>query len=752
VDRQFRQITATLLVGGSLLSVGCATDSSPGPDGELGVAAEASIVHIGNISQSGMQVNFDDITNPVGLTLSKTVGLAACSEHTLYAVQNDGGSPVQYSLYFSHDAGLTWTKSANAGKGPEIACDRAALYTMDATKTIYTAQANGLGLVKNSGDFDSWRTDSTSPLMDHIQGGNGTVYGVQYGTGTSRSLYTSSLWGGISWGAPIATIGANMVTGSGAAATVDLVAVPRRAYTVEPNGTVSMNDTILAGQNTWTSLNTGSERYTVLAAASANTLFALQTKADGPHLNRVTMSETNCTDGLDNDGNGLIDAEEPGCRQSIANTWCAPAARANGDYCYDRFTPIVGTLPYTRRFDAGRVHCAGHVATLLETGVCVHNANSNITNADTLMSWVDVIQPEPANTGHWCSVLWKSTGQWDFKWSAGASDPCVDISNADGLGGTITRAGLYSTTGNNRVLATCTGISPRAGENVGASALQGTKDSVPAGTLGCVFNVAERNLPLFQAPFPSWAATPSPSGFDHVVGAPVDLAQFGNGQTGLASHVDTQGFKDSTVAPVRTLFERSYDYGMAEGTPLYALNYGVVYAGGARERDIHKNGGSGTAFQGELFIKYDVGLSSWYRESFIVAYAHVRRMLVKAGDTVKPGQIVAYSGTTGASGGPHLDMGAARLSNTNAWTASEPEFGYHNVYFQLVADWDTNSSGSNESGANNMDLYGWSAPTGTDPWTVGGLTTAAGGASPAFNGLGCWSINLWKSGAAPAYP
>lgn len=92
----------------------------------------------------------------------------------------------------------------------------------------------------------------------------------------------------------------------------------------------------------------------------------------------------------------------------------------------------------------------------------------------------------------------------------------------------------------------------------------------------------------------------------------------------------------------RNLFGRSFHYGLdiavPQGTPIYAAESGTVtisrYAGG----------------YGFLVELQHEGSLREYK----TRYGHNRRLMVEVGEKVSKGQIIAYSGNTGDSTGPHL--------------------------------------------------------------------------------------------------
>ena len=85
------------------------------------------------------------------------------------------------------------------------------------------------------------------------------------------------------------------------------------------------------------------------------------------------------------------------------------------------------------------------------------------------------------------------------------------------------------------------------------------------------------------------------------------------------------------------------DFRAAVGTPVKAMAGGVVAGVGNTDTEC-----MGASFGRFVFIEYDNGLSS--------AYGHLSLVKTKVGERVARGQVVAYSGNTGYSTGPHLHV------------------------------------------------------------------------------------------------
>lgn len=112
----------------------------------------------------------------------------------------------------------------------------------------------------------------------------------------------------------------------------------------------------------------------------------------------------------------------------------------------------------------------------------------------------------------------------------------------------------------------------------------------------------------------------------------------------------------------------SFDFSMPEGTPIFAAREGVV----VNVVDNYRRGGTAAHFKklaNRIHILHDDGS--------IGRYLHLRHggALVRAGQKVRAGDPIAYSGNTGYSQGPHLHFSVHFVDAELDWQSIEVRFG-----------------------------------------------------------------------------
>lgn len=94
------------------------------------------------------------------------------------------------------------------------------------------------------------------------------------------------------------------------------------------------------------------------------------------------------------------------------------------------------------------------------------------------------------------------------------------------------------------------------------------------------------------------------------------------------------GFRENPILR-RAELHNGIDIAVPKGTPAAAVKSGVVI-------EVRTS-----ATFGKL-VKFETA------DGYVVMYAHLSEILVKVGDKIKQGQVIAKSGNTGLSTGPHL--------------------------------------------------------------------------------------------------
>jgi murein DD-endopeptidase MepM/ murein hydrolase activator NlpD len=697
----------------------------------------------------------------------QTSRITSCGQGVLYKTHIDG------TLWVNLNRGIGDWKSVTAEpRGTKIACDREHLYALNTNGLLYHATTRANGQLKDinpdgrpqfwSASYDG-KTLAVPAGTNEIQGGMGNIYALVIDSSTKEStLYSSQLrqatsrpgfaqGSADSWVALADKLGTDLTAGVGSKAmytekTTSLAyRKANRAFGANPNDSLYYNDTLLYGQNNWTQFPHAQLVILSITADDSNTMYALTLDNNNKHLVRFSFLEDNCTDGLDNDANGQVDAEDGVCRGKLATTWCRNHTRST---CINR-------IENTDGYSHALVTCSSDgQQPRVQEGLCIRSASGpdHLAQARAI--------EEPSGSGHYCNVI-NPDGSWDFDYEG--ATPCATLKRRHPLS-TIVRAGIYSTTGLNNVHVRCSNGEVTLPEGIGTAPLLSHYNAVGHTKNRCVFTVSPKEMRVFDAPFPTSAwAGPLQGGrgyrvghvFDHIPrcqendpdcpcearDCPLLLSPFGNGENRRTIRLDNRGRE--TSADYEN--ENSYDYVLSEGTPLRSLGYGIVVS--SRDRDLSSMGNDGTTYQSEIYIRYDVGSDPTYAESFIAYYAHVGKRVVVTGQTVGPGQLIGYVGTTGQSSEPHLHFGIKRLSNTNGrTTAAGDEFGYH-IRFEVVT-------------TNDHGYTLWARPGAIDPygWRAGDIDPAAyhwSRADSGFGGvfgIGAWSPQMWKRGEVPPYP
>jgi murein DD-endopeptidase MepM/ murein hydrolase activator NlpD len=107
----------------------------------------------------------------------------------------------------------------------------------------------------------------------------------------------------------------------------------------------------------------------------------------------------------------------------------------------------------------------------------------------------------------------------------------------------------------------------------------------------------------------------------------------------------TQGYNGSFSHKGSNLY--AIDWQMPEGTPVYAARGGLV----VKVRDDSDKGGESIKFD-----KFNNYVLIRHSDGTLGHYCHLKKggVCVKPGETVRTGQLIAHSGNTGFSSGPHL--------------------------------------------------------------------------------------------------
>jgi hypothetical protein len=370
--------------------------------------------------------------------------------------------------------------------------------------------------------------------------------------------------------------------------------------------------------------------------------------------------------------------------------------------------------------------------------------------------------PTPAGYGNYCSVTDPTNGGWAL-WAVTSGDSCAQLASQVGPSSIVRHAGLWSINGNNNVMVRCDGGVLYYGRGAGGGVINWIFGLVTTANHNCVFTVSPTRMPAWGMPFGSATITGTSVFGYHLqqlgFAAPWNSADFGHvgadacevDRTGTRTRICSTG---ATIGNPYAVPEAAYDWSVPRDTPILAVADGVIRASYGRTVPAS----CGPEPQQELFLETQVGQGQ-YAEHFVAAYHHMDdhpdtsqlaialkvaswggRPMAPIGTTVHKGDVIGYIGSTGCSGGDHLDLMAFRLTNLTGarsyWFAAEPT-GYTGVNgWQGV-----------------FDPFGWAAPQGIDPLAYKYIGLGTDGNAPAqVTDIGTFSVNLWDATTFAALP
>lgn len=364
---------------------------------------------------------------------------------------------------------------------------------------------------------------------------------------------------------------------------------------------------------------------------------------------------------------------------------------------------------------------------------------------DGLDAAVPVITPSipvPAGYGNYCSVSNPSSPSGYGLLPQGAgSDPCQQF--LDGNPNlVIERSGIYSMSGFNQVIGTCSGGFVTIFIGSGTAPFN-QAFAASSGRSGCVFTAVPNALPIFSRPYTGAHTEGTAQSFNHdPYLIPIDVAEFGQSAgTFDACYIDNRGRQRSTGNPNASpstctrdssgVDEPAVDILIDSSRSAVAMATGWISMAVPRSIPIYTPAGK-DPYQRETFVRHRVG-SGRYAEVFTAYYAHMQDTAVRRGGLVTGGTVLGQIGDTGASGGEHMHISVHR--NKNLTYRKTFEFNFSGGV------WDRDGSVS------SIDPWGWAAPQGADPWAWRFRNVYPD--NPERDNAGSFSSWMWLSGEAP---
>ena len=114
------------------------------------------------------------------------------------------------------------------------------------------------------------------------------------------------------------------------------------------------------------------------------------------------------------------------------------------------------------------------------------------------------------------------------------------------------------------------------------------------------------------------------------------------------------GWRPDPFGSGRTVWHNGYDIAVPVGTPVYPTQVGTVYFAGP-------------------YKGYGNMVAILHGKGYLTIYGHNSEVLVKTGQLVDTKTVIAHSGSTGRSTGPHVHYEVRRLPNKEREKAERQE-------------------------------------------------------------------------------
>jgi hypothetical protein len=318
----------------------------------LGRTARAEVV----TTPYGFNVDWE-VAGTQTASQSPTLKIATCGHNIVIALNNN------YEVWFNGSSGAdnNWVAQLYVPQNTtSIACDGKELIAFRSDSTFWKYPLN---TAKNGLVATPTQIGADSDVVE-IGSGTGTIWAVDHNASVWMGNGTNSGWA---------------YEGSDSDITHITSGINAQFYTRvfawdNDNTTLWFNDgnaSVYIDWSAWHPLPASSQfEPKEIAANSASDLYSLDATTN--YLWHGTTIETACFDGVDNDLNGLTDADDPACWNTVGTQLCLNVT--SGNFCLSRLNAKYGG-------DELAV-CNGGVLTRLEWG-CVCNQSST-WGADTL--------------------------------------------------------------------------------------------------------------------------------------------------------------------------------------------------------------------------------------------------------------------------------------------------------------------------------------------------------------------------------